>query len=459
MYIALKPIDKEILRLALPSILANITVPLVGMADMAIAGHLHGGAGAAAFIGAASVGSLLFTLLYWNFAFLRAATGGLTAQAYGRGDRPAQRLILGRGLALALVCSVALLAIQWPFAKLGTLIIGGSQEVTRLALRYFFIRIWAAPATLSLMALRGWFIGEQDTSSSMKVDLVVNLGNIAVSLLLAFPLGIGFDGIAVGTVIAQYAGLGYALLKIRRSYPWALRGLRPGDCLRGSRSFMSLNADLFLRSLCFMALYLGWNGIAARYGDISLAGASLMMNLLMLFSFFTDGFAYAGEALAGRFIGESRSDMLQTTVNHVFLWSMAVAALWMGIYALAGEPLLRLFTDSEEVRLAARQYLPWLILMPPLGCAAFTWDGIFIGATATPALRNSMIGAVAAFFAAWFSVKALSGLQEGLDQPFDGTPATALTLLLAVYFLHLAVRTVWLSVRYRKDVKGRLLSR
>lgn len=437
----MKALDREILRLALPSILANITVPLVGMADMAIAGHLHSGAGVAASIGAVSVGSLLFSLLYWNFAFLRAATGGLAAQAFGRGERSEQGLILGRAMALALVCSVVLLAIQWPFAKLGILIIGGSQEVTRLALRYFFIRIWAAPATLSLMALRGWFIGEQDSASSMKVDLIVNLGNIAASLLLAFPMKIGFDGIAIGTVIAQYAGLVYALWTVRRRYPWALRGLGLRDCFTGTREFFSLNADLFIRSLCFMGLYLGWNGIAARYGDIPLAVASLMMNLLMLFSFFTDGFAYAGEALVGRFIGERNGGQLRESVRRVFLWSMGVAVLWMGIYALAGDPLLRLFTDSEAVREAARVYLPWLILMPPLGCAAFTWDGIYTGATSASDLRNAMIGAVLLFFAAWFALRGLIPGDEAVMQ-----------LLLAAYFVHLTVRTVWLSIRYRGGV-------
>lgn len=440
----MKAPDREILRLAVPSILANITVPLVGMADMAIAGHLHGGASSAAYIGAASVGALLFTLLYWNFAFLRAATGGLAAQAYGRADPAEQGLVLGRGLALALICSAVLLAVQWPFSRLGVLIIGGSREVTGLALRYFFIRIWAAPATLSLMVLRGWFIGEQNSADSMMVDLVVNLGNIAASLLLVFPLGLGFDGIALGTVIAQYAGLACALLILLRRCPWALRSLRLRGCLSGAGSFFSLNADLFIRSVCFMALYLGWNGIAARYGDVPLAVASLFMNMLMLFSYFTDGFAYAGEALTGRFIGSGEAPLLRLSVRRVFIWSMAVAVLWMGIYAFGANPLLRLFTDDEAVRDAAMVYLPWLVLMPPLGCAAFTWDGIYTGATAAGQMRSSMIAAVILFFVIWFAFRGLVH-----DE------VSALHLLLAAYFSHLAVRAVWLSVRYGRDVVGK----
>ncbi|MCR5561619.1 MAG: MATE family efflux transporter, partial [Bacteroidales bacterium] len=371
----MRPLDREILRLALPSILANLSVPLVGFADLAIAGHLHEGA-AAASIAAVSVGALVFSVLYWPFAFLRASTGGLTAQAFGRGDDRETGIILGRGLTLALLCSLVLIVFQWPFGKLGMLLLGGSEKMSYLALRYFFVRIWAAPATMSLMVLRGWFIGLQDSASSMWTDLVVNLGNIAASLLLVFPFGLGFDGIALGTVIAQYCGLAFALLVVWRRYSKRLAGLRLRDCMEGAREFLSVNGDLFLRSLCFMGVYFGYSAIAARFGDTALAVSSLMMNLLMVFSYFTDGFAYAGEALSGRFIGEGSRPMLRATVLHVFAWSMGVAVLWMGIYAFAGGPLLRLMTDSAEIRQAAARYMPWLILMPPLGCAAFTWDGI-----------------------------------------------------------------------------------
>ena len=450
----MKTLDREILRLALPSILANITVPLVGMVDLAIAGHLHSGGGPAAYIGAVSVGALLFSVLYWNFAFLRAGTGGLTAQAFGRAQKGAPLsdagLILGRGLALALAAALVLIAIQWPFARLGLMLIGATPEVTELAMRYFFIRIWAAPATLSLMVLRGWFIGMQDTRSSMWVDLTVNTMNIAASLLLAFPIGMGFDGIALGTAIAQYSGLAFALAVVLGKYRHVVSGLRPKDCLHGGRDFFAMNGDLFLRSLSFMAIYLGFSAIAARFGDTSLAVASLMMNLLMLFSYFTDGFAYAGEALCGRFIGERDHAMLKLSVRHVFIWSMGVAVLWMAVYALAGNPLIALMTDDAAVRAAAGPFLWWLILMPPIGCAAFTWDGIYIGATATAGMRNSMFAAAAAFFALWFAGSRLWGLVPAGGSAPD--TLAAINLLLAAYFAHLLVRTVWLTLRYRRDI-------
>ena len=438
----MKALDREILRLALPSILANITVPLVGMVDLAIAGHLHGGEAASACIGAVSVGALLFSVLYWNFAFLRAGTGGLTAQAFGRaqagGSLHETAPLLGRALALAVGISLVLIALQWPFAKLGLLVIGSTQEVAHLAERYFFIRIWASPATLSLMAFRGWFIGMQDTRSSMWIDLIVNFVNIGASLLLAFPLGLGFSGIALGTVIAQYSGLAFAFIVLFGRYRHIVEGLRLKDCFGGTRAFFAMNGDLFLRSLSFMFIYVGFSAIAARYGDTVLAVGSLLMNLLMFFSYFTDGFAYAGEALTGRYIGEGDRVMVERTVRQVFVWSMGVALFWVLIYLFAGQPLVALMTDDPAVRAAARPYLLWLVLMPPLGCAAFTWDGIFTGATATASMRNAMFGAALAFFGIFFAGKYLV--------------SDVLHLLLAAYFAHLLVRTVWLTLRSRRDI-------
>lgn len=446
-----RALNKEILRLSIPSILANLTVPLVGMVDTAVAGHLPSGS-AAAFIGAISVGAMLFNLLYWNFGFLRTGTGGLTAQSFGREDMHGCALILARSLALALGVSVVVLLLQWPFARLGMLCVKASPEVEDLALRYFFVRIWAAPATLSLMAFSGWFVGMQDSVSSMWKDFVVNGVNIVASVVLALGVGswqgIGFEGVAWGTVIAQYSGMLYCvlvcLLKYRRK---VFGGFRLSDLrgmLRASelRGFFKMNLNLFGRSAGFTAIYIGYTMIAARYGDMMLACSSIMMQLLMLFSYFTDGFAYAGEALTGRFIGAQDKPMMRRTVKYVFVWSMSLAVAFVFIYMAAGTPLLRLLTDDAAVVEACREFLPWLILMPPLGCAAFTWDGIYLGATASRGIFLAMAGAAVCFFAVWF-------VGCGVLSP-EG--ATAMHLLMAAYFAHLAFRTFWLSVRYRKEV-------
>ena len=451
----MKAIHKDILRLAIPSILANITVPVVGMVDIAVTGHLSGAV--AASIGGISIGSMLFDLLYWNFAFLRAGTGGLTAQAYGRADMQECGRILCRGLGLSLLMAALVLAIQWPFTKLAFLVVDSSAEVRELALLYFFIRIWAAPATLSLMTLRGWFIGMQDTVSSMWTDLVVNGMNILASVVLALGIGgwpgLGFRGVAYGTIVAQYSGLLFALGVLAVKY-WkkvlpqislrqAVESFRGND-LKG---FFSMNADLFLRSVGFIMIYIGFTVISAMFGDLMLASSAIMMKLLMLFSFFTDGFAYAGQALTGKFIGERNPAGLQETVKAVFNWSMGVAVLFIGIYGALGVPLLRLMTSDGQVVEACRQFLPWLIAMPPLGCAAFTWDGIYEGATASRPIRDAMLAAALLFFLTWFGGKAV--LDHFSPESYQ---AAAIHVLLGAYFMHLLTRTVWLSATYRKSI-------
>lgn len=447
----MKAINKDILKLAIPSILANITVPLVGMVDIAVAGHLD--TSAAMMIGGIAIGTMLFDLLYWNFGFLRVGTGGLTAQAYGRGDRKECAKILTRALGISIACALVLIAIQWIFVKAAFLVVECSPEVRTLATRYFFIRIWAAPATLSLMAFKGWFIGMQDSVSAMVVDLVVNGMNILMSIVLALGFniggwhyeGMGFAGIAAGTVAAQYSGLLTALLIIAFKYIRSTFVYMDSDDLksvfRGSETkrFFVMNADLFVRSLCFIAIYIGFTVISARYGDVLLAVSSIMMKLLMIFSYFTDGFAYAGEALTGRYIGAKDAPMVRQTVRWTFVWSMGIAVIFMGIYHFAGVPMLRMMTSDMTVVTAARDFLPWLLLMPVIGCAAFTWDGIYIGATASKAIRNSMLWAVVAFFAVWAA---------GLAFP-DVSAEGSMHILMGAYFAHLLARTVYLTVRYK----------
>ena len=454
----MKPINKDILKLAIPSILANITVPLVGMVDIAVAGHLD--ASAAMMIGGIAIGSMLFDLLYWNFGFLRVGTGGLAAQAYGRGDRKECARILARALGIALACALVLIAIQWIFVRLAFLVVDSSPEVRELASQYFFIRIWAAPATLGLMALKGWFIGMQDSVSPMATDMTVNGMNILMSIVLALGFtvgglhydGMGFRGVAMGTVVAQYSGLLVALSlllwKYRRntlseiSWP-ELRGLFKGE---QTRRFFVMNADLYVRSLCFIAIYIGFTVISARYGDVLLAVSSILMKLLMIFSYFTDGFAYAGEALTGKYIGAKDDLMVRQTVRWTFVWSMSIALIFMGIYHFAGVPMLKMMTSDAVVVDAAVGYLPWLLLMPVVGCAAFTWDGIYIGATASRQMRDSMLWATV-FFAAVWAVGIL--VLRTVAPASSSYGRIAMHILMGAYFAHLLARTVYLTAAWR----------
>ena len=459
-------LNRDILRLAVPSILANITVPLVGMVDIAVAGHLGaaGGPSAAALIGGISIGTMLFDMLYWNFGFLRAGTGGLTAQAFGKFNAGSQEaageisLTLKRALGIAFASGLALVALQWVVVQVAFLLVTCSPEVQALATQYFYIRIWAAPATLSLFAFKGWFIGMQDTVRPMICDLLVNALNILLSIGLAFGYAglpaLGFAGVAFGTLIAQWTGFLYAALAVRHRYGAFFKVAKtaqnaPDEKPAGNswRAFFVLNRDLFLRSVCMIAVYIGFTMIAARYGDMMLAVSTILMKLLMIFSYFTDGFAYAGEALTGRFIGERSREGVLSTVRGTFLWSLGVTGLFFLVYGIGGVPLLRLMTSDASVVESARAFLPWLLLMPVIGCPAFTWDGIFIGATQSKDLRNSTVWCVVGFFAVWFA-----GI--GLLRAIHGTvPETlAVHLLMAAYFTHLFIRALYLTLRWRKAV-------
>ena len=449
-------INKDILKLAVPSILANITVPIVGMVDIAVAGHLTGEV--ATMIGGIAIGSMLFDLLYWNFGFLRVGTGGLAAQAYGRKDIKECSKILTRAIGISLAFALLLIAIQWIFVKAAFLVVDCTPQVRELASKYFFIRIWAAPATLSLMAFKGWFIGMQDSVSPMVTDFVVNGMNVLMSIVLALGTPMGFAGIAAGTVAAQYSGLLTALALLLVKYArkvfadFSISDFKTVFTGSETRRFFVMNTDLFVRSLCFIAIYIGFTTISAGFGDLLLAVSSIMMKLLMIFSYFTDGFAYAGEALTGKYIGAKDAPMVRKTVIWTFVWSMGIAVIFMGIYHFAGVPMLRVMTSDAAVIEQSREYLPWLLLMPIIGCAAFTWDGIYIGATASKEIRNAMLWAVVAFAGIWVAGRlgldwlGAEDVQQGTHRYF----IISMHILMAAYFAHLLARTIYLSAKYKK---------
>ena len=456
----MKGLNRDILKLALPSILANITVPLVGMVDIAVVGHLGAGTvreglTTAALIGGISIGSMLFDLLYWNFEFLRSGTGGLAAQAFGRYRKAGETGnviardkalkdcadVFSRALWISLFSGFFLIMVQWLFVQAAFLVVDCSPEVRSLAERYFEIRIWAAPATLSLFAFKGWFIGMQDTVSAMVSDLIVNGINIFLSIWLAFGAGMGFDGVALGTVIAQWTGFlfsaGVVLVKYR---PMVFDGYRLRDAAHAvridARGFFSMNADLMIRSAGMIAIYIGFTILSARFGDALLSASTILMKLLMIFSYFTDGFAYAGEALTGKYIGMKDPLMVRKTIRATFAWSMSIVGGFMILYGILGVPMVRMMTSDEAVVDVCRPFLPWLLLMPLIGCPAFTWDGIFTGATRTRPMWNCTLGAAAGFFLTWILLSKTAG-------PLVGN--LPVHYLMAAYFVHLLVRTLWLT--------------
>lgn len=430
-------LNKEVFRLALPSILANITIPLVGIVDTAIAGHTP----QTAAIGGIAIGSMLFDLLYWNFGFLRVGTAGLTAQAYGKEQADKNihvdaARILVQSVGVALAASLLILLLQWVFLRVSMALIPCSQEVSDFATTYFYIRIWAAPATLSLMVFRGWFIGMQNTMATMLIDLVVNVSNMLFSWLLAIYTPLGAMGVAYGTLIAQYLGLATALFLLLFKYDNRVRLIADKAVIRAAfqreniKRMFVLNGNLFVRSLCFLVIYVGFTSIASKYGDTELAVSSIMMKLFMLFSYLIDGFAYAGEALTGRFVGEANPQELHRTVRILFLWTLLVGGACALIYGVFAEPLVSLMTNHQEIILASRPYFIWLVLMPIISCLAFLWDGVFIGLTAGDKLRNAMILAALSFVIFYVAL-----------QPFCGIQA-----LYIAYFAHLLARTIYLTI-------------
>lgn len=439
----MKSLNSQILRLAIPSIMANITIPLVGIVDTAIVGHIAN----ATYIGGIAIGTMLFDLLYWNFGFLRVGTSGMTAQAYGRGDGVECARLLTQSVSIALIGAVVLWLIQWLFVTAVLAIVPCSTEVAAFAREYFFIRIWAAPATLSLMAFKGWFIGMQDTVSPMITDIVVNVVNMTVSYVLAVYTPLGALGVAYGTLVAQFTGLLLALVIclfkyktvvqeiVRMLYDKAIRLF--GD--KEMKRFMSLNANLFVRSLCFMVVYVGFTSLASQYGDVELAVSTIMMKLFMLFSYFVDGFAYAGEALVGKEWGASRSlasspHRLVRIVRLLFAWSLGVGLLFTLLFAVWSEECYLAMTNDMEVLSRLGDYTLWLIAMPLVSTLAFMWDGVYAGATAGKQIRNAMIYAALGFVTCYLATYWWLGIQG----------------LYIAYFAHLVARVVYLTAAWKR---------
>ena len=435
-------LNSQILRLAIPSILANITIPLVGLVDTAIVGHIAN----ATAIGGIAIGTMLFDLLYWNFGFLRVGTSGMTAQAYGRGDKVECARLLSQSIGIALIGATLIWFIQWLFVNLVLMLVPCSPEVASFAREYFFIRIWAAPATLSLMAFKGWFIGMQDTVSPMLTDILVNVVNMAVSYTLAIYTPMGALGVALGTVIAQFTGLTAAIILLLAKYRHLWQGLSPLRLAfdgQGMRRLLSLNGNLFIRSLCFMVVYVGFTSLASKYGDVELAVSTLMMKLFMLFSYFVDGFAYAGEALVGKEWGamrrESKGDeAIRRVVQLLFAWSLGVGLLFTLLFGVWSDACYSAMTNDAMVLSRLADYTGWLIAMPIVSTLAFMWDGVYAGATAGKQIRNAMIYAALGFVVCYIATYWWLGIPG----------------LYIAYFAHLVARVLYLTLAWRGVCRG-----
>ena len=388
--------NRRILKLAIPSIVSNITVPLLGLVDVWIVGHL----GETAYIGAIAVGGMLFNILYWNFGFLRMGTSGLTSQAYGRKDPAGEVRVLVQAVSVGVVSALAILALQYPVERFAFYLLETSREVELYAVRYFRVCIWGAPAVLMMYGFKGWFIGMQNSRFPMFIAIAVNVINIVCSLFFVFTLGMKVEGVALGTVIAEWSGLLLAVLLWNVHYGQLRRWIAVRGSLKLSvmRRFFAVNRDIFLRTLCLIAVTTFFTSTGARQGDVILAVNTLLMQLFTLFSYILDGFAYAGEALTGRYVGAHDLKSLRHAVRNLFGWGTAMSLFFTLLYAVGGKSFLELLTSDREVVRAAGDYFYWVLAIPVAGFAAFLWDGILIGATATRQMLAAMLGAACAFF-------------------------------------------------------------
>jgi MATE family multidrug resistance protein len=388
--------DRQILQIALPSIVSNITVPLLGMIDVAIVGHM----GSPVYIGAVAVGSMIFNLVYWLFGFLRMGSSGLTAQAWGRRDLTELTRILVRSVMVALSIALSLIVLQVPLRWLMFWLIGPTADVVPFATTYFYIVIWGAPASLALFSLMGWYIGMQNTRIPMFISIMQNIVNILVSLTLVYGFGLKIEGVALGTVIAQYVGLLMALGLLVRYYG----RLRCYLVIKGTfvrkamGQFFHINRDIFLRTLCLVAVNLFFTSAGARQGAVILSVNTVLLQLYLFFSYFMDGFAYAGEALCGKTYGAHNAAAFRETLRRLWMWMVIVTTVYTLLYIIGARWIVGMLTDEPLVVEAVEEYLWWVWLIPAAGCVAFIWDGVFIGMTATRGMLVSSFISALVFF-------------------------------------------------------------
>ena len=388
--------NRKILRLAIPNVITNISIPLLGLVDIGLMGHL----GSQAFIGGIAIATMIFNILFWGFGFLRMGSSGFTAQAYGRRNLPETVMVLARSLTLAVISGICIIILQKPIVFLAFQLTASSPEIEAIASQYYYIRIYTAPATIALMAITGWLIGMQNAKTPMAIAIFLNTINIAYSLFFVKVLGMKAEGIAWGSLLAQYSGLLFALGMLYRHYgkifsSFSLLQLRE---LRPFRNFLVVNKDIFIRTLLLIFTISFFTIRSAHLGDAVLAGNTLLYQFFIFFSYFMDGFAFAAESLVGKYYGARDRLQLKQTVKRLFVWGGSICIVFTLLFVIFGKSILALLTDHQETLATARLSFYWVYLIPIASFAAFLWDGIYVGCTASVAMRNSMIISVAVLF-------------------------------------------------------------
>lgn len=428
-------LNREILRLSLPTIVSNVTIPLLGICDTAISGHL----GSELFLSAIAVGSVMMNVVFWIFGFLRGGTTGLTAIALGAEKQSEISKVLYRALTIAFIAGMLLIIFQDLIFKGLWYVAGGSDEIKGYVKDYFMIRIWGSPALLAVIAISGWFVGMQTTFYPMLIAILTNVINIAVSYSLAFPLGYGFNGVAIGTFVSNWLGLLVAFACMI----WFLKGkllkCTFSNLIKGNWwRYFSVNGNLFLRSLFIICVTMGVTAAGARIGNLTLAVNIIVMQYFQFFSFFIDGFAYSGEALVGLRFGEKNFEMLGKSVRRLLQWTVGMALLFSIGYFIGLESITSLLTDSENVIQGVLKLSFWVVLIPIISCWSFIFDGFYVGITDTFKMMLSTLFGGIMFFT-------LIGLNQlGIKLPIDGNE-----VIWTAFLSYLLIRGVFLSFMWK----------
>ena len=384
----------RVLRIALPIVLSNATVPILGAVDTGVVGQL----GLAAPIGAVGIGAVILTSIYWVFGFLRMGTTGLTSQAEGAGDRAEVAALLSRALMIGLAAGVALIALQLPIFWAGFRAAPASAEVEGLARQYMSIRIWSAPAAIALYGINGWLIALERTRAVLVIQIWMNGVNILLDFLFVLGLGWGVGGVAFATFLAEWSGLAVGLWLARDALgrPAARDWPRVFDAVRLRRMAL-VNTDIMIRSVMLLATFTSFMLLGARYGDLTLAANQILLQFLEITAYALDGFAFAAEAIVGQALGRGNRADLRRGAVLASIWGVGAVTLMAVAFWTFGGGIIDLMTTAPEVRAEARRYLPWMIASPLMGVGAWMLDGIFIGATRTRDMRNMAIVAVGVY--------------------------------------------------------------
>lgn len=401
--------NREIFRIAIPNIISSITVPLMGIFSTAIAGHTGD---SATTIGALAVGVSIFNFIYWNCSFIRMGTSGITAQAFGAKDFETTTAMLVRAVGISAILGVLVLVLQYPLGELSLWMMNGSKMVSD----YFYARIWAVPAGIMLFGLNGWFTGMQNAVIPMWTSIFINVLHVLLSLWFVFGFDMGITGIAYASVVAQWSGMLLSLLLLVVYFRNTLHRVDIAKVLDMSalREFFKVNGDIIIRTFCIVMVYTFFTAASARMGsDIVLAVNTMLLQLFTLFSYMNDGFAYAAEALTGRFVGARDELSLRQCIKRCVVWALGTAVVCIVIYLFWWRNILGLFVGDEsqlpQILEVAQRYIGWVIVIPMAAALPFLMDGIMVGATLTRILRNSMLISTAAYFGLYYTLHPFIG--------------------------------------------------